>query len=126
MLEVIKYSPDLLHRNWIRGLTKDDHLWFQLVVTARSQGLHLQGGLPHVDWFLWKMIQMGYTNGKPEDHPWDGSTRAMRYGAVFGDRIQANIEIEKMRVSIDSLMTSTNDLALTSPKAIVWRLRLQP
>jgi hypothetical protein len=123
MLEAIEASPDTLHRSWIKGLTKDDEIWFQSIVTALSNGQRLHLGLPYCDQFLWKMIQMGYTDGRPEDRPWDASTRAMRYGAILGDRIQANVEIERKRVSFNSLSVSTSDLALVHPRAIAWRLR---
>jgi hypothetical protein len=126
MLEAIEASPDTLHQSWIKGLTKDDKIWFQSIVTALSNGNRLHLGLPYCDQFLWKMIQMGYTDGRPEDRPWDASTRAMRYGAILGDRIQSNVEIERKRVSVDSLLMLTSNLSLVLLRGIAWKPRLRP
>jgi hypothetical protein len=70
-----------------------------MVITSRSQGLHLHGGLPHNNRWIWKIFRLGYIDGREADHPWDASTRSMRYTTIVGDRIQANIEFERQRVS---------------------------
>ena len=121
-------TPDftLLHRSWIDGLTLDDTLWFLSMVTARSQNIRLGNGLPYNDQTMWRILQLGYQDPSVEDRPWDASTRAMRYSAILGDRLQSEVEMGRGRVSllIDSL--AKEDLALTlflnSP--IAWRPRL--
>ena len=98
---VEKVGEDLvqLHRTWLDGATLDDHLWFLSICTSRSQGLRLHGGLPQADRWLWKILQLGYIDGRTADRPWGASTRSMRYAAILGDRLQANIEVERERVS---------------------------
>src|ERR1700679_2796209 len=91
-----------LHRSWLEGVTLGNQLWFQSVITSRSQGLRLQGGLPHNNRWIWKILQLGYIDGRVADRPWDASTRSMRYTAVVGDRIQASVEVERARVSNNS------------------------
>jgi len=123
MLAALQDEPDLVHRSWVKGLTLDDYLWFQSIVTCRSQGLRLQGGLPHDDKFLWDLLRMGYCNGKPEDRPWDALTRAMRYGAILGDRIQANVERERHRVSTEVPRALDEYLSWMLLRVIVLRPR---
>src|SRR5580698_9464658 len=88
-----------LHRTWLDGATLDDHLWFLSICASWSQGFRMHGGLPQADRWLWKILQLGYTDARAADRPWDASTRSMRYTAIIGDRLQANIELERARVS---------------------------
>ena len=64
-------TPDftLLHRSWVDGLTLDDTLWFLSMVTARSQNIRLGNGLPYNDQTMWRILQLGYQDGSPEDRP---------------------------------------------------------
>ena len=101
-----------LHRSWLEGVTLGNQLWFQSIITSQSQGLRLQGGLPHNNRWIWKILQLGYIDGREADCPWDASTRSMRYTTIVGDRIQANVELERERVSDNSIGSFQGDLSL--------------
>jgi hypothetical protein len=113
MIERVGGDLVQLHRSWLEGVTLDDQLWFQSIITSQSQGLRLQGGLPHNDRWIWKILQLGYIDGREADRPWDASTRSMRYTTIVGDRIQANVELERERVSDNLIDIFEVDLALT-------------
>ena len=100
MVEQVGDNLNQLHRSWVDRITLDDQLWFQAICTSRSQGLRLQGGLPHNDGWLWKLIQLGYLDGREADRPWDASTRSMRYAAILVDRLLGALETERARVSV--------------------------
>ena len=103
MIERVGGDLVQLHRSWLEGVTLDDQLWFQSIIASQSQELRLQGGLPHNNRWIWKILQLGYIDGREADRPWDASTRSMRYTTIVGDWIQANIELERGRVSDNSI-----------------------
>ena len=110
MARVVNDDFTLLHRSWINGLTLDDTLWFLSIVAAQSQNFRQAGDMPYNDQNFWRILQMGYQDPGVNDRPWDASTRAMRYAAIIGDRLQCEVERERAKVSL-VLFNRIGDLA---------------
>ena len=55
------------------------------------------------------MLRLGLYDWTPEDCPWDGSTRLMRYIAVVGDCLWELLHLERQRVGASICY----DLAIT-------------
>ena len=76
-----------VRETWDMRLTLDNALWAQSIVVQR----HLKDSRRHGEFHtqdkgvLWSALRMGVTDAKPEDRPWDASTRAMRFASVIGD-----------------------------------------
>ena len=107
MLDAAMGDYTLMHRQQMRGVTLDDHLWFYSLVAARSSEMRQGGGLPYDDCIMWSLLRMGYNDPDPvDDKPhWDSSVRAMRYAAILGDRFQR--EIERMRARVSTFLHET-------------------
>src|ERR1700753_2128982 len=66
----------------------DDRIWFWAMGTARIHDERIQHGevmSSANDIAVQNMLRLGLYDWTPEDHPWDGSTRSMRYAAILSD-----------------------------------------
>ena len=82
----------MVHNNWPVGLVMDDQLWYQAILSSRSQEHCQNTSLVQNDRDLWRLLKIGLEDPRVKDHPMDASTRAMRFAAILGDRIQSNLE----------------------------------
>ena len=81
-------------------MTVDDALWAQSIViqghlkdSRQNSEFHTQD-----EGILWSALGMGVTDAKPEDRPWDASTRAMRFASVIGDRLWGMYTLQQQQV----------------------------
>ena len=92
------------YRNqWNIGCTLDDQLWYQCLASDRYMVEHRNRmQKTHDERLLWLMLRRGIYDQAPEDRPWDGAVRSMRYSAIMGDRLWSMIETERKRVRVPS------------------------
>ena len=79
----------------------DDRIWFWAMRTARIHDEHIRRGevmSSANDVAVQNMIRLGLYDWTAEDHPWDGSTRSMRYAAVISDCLWELLRLERQRV----------------------------
>src|ERR1700753_420295 len=79
----------------------DDRIWFWAMGTARIHDEHIRHGevmSSANDVTVQNMIRLSLYDWTTEDHPWDGSTRSMRYAAVVSDRLWELLRLEHQRV----------------------------
>jgi hypothetical protein len=75
--------------------------------------------LLHHESTLFQLLQMGAVDHPLSDHPWDASTRAMRYSSAVGDHLWELLLEERARVSVQAT-PSWLELPDTSDRKIVW------
>jgi hypothetical protein len=86
----------------------DDQLWHQAMVTMRCLDeqhrgqalLHHEATLFQLLPTLFQLLQMGAVDAPTLDHPWDASTRAMRYASSVGDCLWELLLEERARLSV--------------------------
>src|SRR6201995_210469 len=79
----------------------DDRIWFWAMGTARIHDKRIRRGevmSSANDVAMQNMIRLGLYDWTAEDHPWDCSTRSMRYAALVSDRLWELLRLERQRV----------------------------
>ena len=79
----------------------NDRIWFWAMGTARIHDERIQRGeviSSANNVAVQNMLRLGLYDWTPEDRPWDGSTRLMRYTAVVGDHLWELLCLERQRV----------------------------
>src|ERR1700753_4185458 len=79
----------------------DDRIWFWAMGTTRVHDERIQRSevlSSANDIAVQNMIRLGLYDWTAEDHPWDGSTRSMRYAAVVSDHLWELLRLERQRV----------------------------
>ena len=79
----------------------DDRIWFWAMGTARIHDEHIHCGevMSNANNIaIQNILCLGLYNWTPEDHPWDGLTRSMRYATVISDRLWELLRLERQRV----------------------------
>src|SRR6201992_665169 len=79
----------------------NDRIWFWAMGTARNHDKCIRRGevmSSANDVTVQNMICLGLYDWTPEDHPWDGSTRSMRYATVVSDCLWELLRLEQQRV----------------------------
>ena len=79
----------------------DNRIWFWAMGTAQIHDECIQHGevmSSANDVAVQNMIRLVLYDWTPEDRPWDGSTRSMRYAAVVSDRLWELLRLERQRV----------------------------
>src|ERR1700753_3525244 len=73
---------------WAIGIARihDERIWHGEVMSSAN------------DVAVRNVICLGLYGWTPEDRPWDGSTRSMRYAAVVSDRLWELLRLERPRV----------------------------
>ena len=87
------------HVEYLGNLVFDDLVWHQsIVLLERLQTF--RGGLrvDPDDSVFWNLLMRGVRDLEPSERPNDGSTRAVRYSAVMGDRLWAMVQGERLWV----------------------------
>ena len=94
-----------VRETWDTRLTLDNALWVQSIIVQRHlKDLRKNGEFHTQDkGVLWSALGMGVSDGKPEDCPWDASTRAMRFASVIGDQLWGMYALQQQQVR--SLLT---------------------
>jgi hypothetical protein len=100
---------------WLEGISLDDQLFQQAIVTLRCLNLvHRGGNFPgQEERVLFQLIQRGVVDHDRSDRPWDASTRATRHSAAIGDRLWALILEERARVRVASILSWLGGLTLS-------------
>src|ERR1700753_3489607 len=78
-----------------------DPIWVWALCTTRIHDERIRRGevmSSANDIAVQNMIRLGLYDWTAEDHPWDGSTRSMRYAAVVSDRLWELLCLERQRV----------------------------
>src|SRR6201992_2802432 len=79
----------------------DDCIWFWAMGTARIHDECIRRGevmSSANDVAVQNILCLGLYDWTPEDHPWDGSMRSMRYAAVLSDCLWELLCLEQQRV----------------------------
>jgi hypothetical protein len=106
---------DQYRNSWLEGISLDDQLFQQAIVTLRHlDSVHRGNDFPgQEERVLFQLIQRGVVDQDRSDRPWDASTRAMRHSAAIGDRLWALILEERARVRVASILSWLGGLILS-------------
>jgi hypothetical protein len=94
-------DPYWYRKTAVQEYIADDRIWFWAMGTARIHDERIRGGevlTSAHDIAVQNILRLGIYDWTPEDRPWDGSTRSMRYAAVMGDRLWEMLRLERQRV----------------------------
>src|ERR1700753_390176 len=94
-------DPLWYHKMAVPEYIADDSIWFWAMGTARIHDKHIRRGevmSSANDITVQNMLRLGLYDWTPEDCPWDGSTRLIRYAAVVSDRLWELLRLERQRV----------------------------
>ena len=67
---------------------------------TRNQKDWVSLAMPHNDWALWHLINLGAGDTPAIDKPWDASTRSMRFATSLADRLWVMLDRERVRVGL--------------------------
>ena len=92
-------STETYRRDWLGGLTLDDQLFHQSLVSLRRlDEVHRGHVQPYSEYAFLHLVRRGLVDQEEADRPWDASTRSMRYSATLADRRWEMVVRERSRV----------------------------
>ena len=82
-------------------LSTDDQVFKGgLVAYTRNQKDRASLAMPHNDWALWHLINLGSGDMPAIDKPWDASTCSMCFATSLADRLWVMLDRERARVGL--------------------------
>ena len=94
-------DPHWYRKTAVPEYIADDRIWFWAMGTARIHDECIRCGevmSSANNVAVQNMIRLGLYDWTPDDRPWDGSTRSMRYAAVVSDCLWELLCLERQRV----------------------------
>ena len=80
-------------------LSTDDQVFKGgLVAYTGNQKDRASLAMPHNDWALWHLINLGARDMPLTDKPWDALTRSMRFATSLADHLWVMLDRERTRV----------------------------
>ena len=80
-------------------LSTDDQVFKGCIVAyTHNQKNRSSVAMPHSNWALWHVINLGAQDTPALDKPWDASMRAMRFSTCLADRLWVMLDREHARV----------------------------
>ena len=98
-------SVETYRRDWLRGMTLDDQLFHQSLVSLRHlDEVHRGHVQPYSEHTLLHLVRRGLVDLEESDRPWDSSTCSMRYSATLADCLWEMVLRERNRVGFLSTL----------------------
>jgi len=87
-------------RGWYGGVSLDDVLWHQAIVTIQELEYTHSRDLAKTedDNVLWSLLVTGLSDPTDNDGQWSTAIQSMRYSLAIGEHLWALIKKEKSRV----------------------------